>query len=69
VQIVRSSGTTTVWSRNSSNASNTIWNDSGAISLAAYAGQSIQVRFTFDSIDSAYNNYTGWLIDDVVVTR
>jgi leucyl aminopeptidase len=70
VQIVNSAGTaTTVWSRSSANASNTLWNDSGAISLSAYAGQSIQVRFKFDSIDSSYNSYTGWLVDNVVVTK
>jgi hypothetical protein len=69
VQVVRGSTVTTIWTRSSANLSNTIWNDSGAISLGAYAGQSIQLRFFFDSIDSSYNNFTGWLIDDVVVTR
>jgi leucyl aminopeptidase len=70
VQAVNSSGTaTTLWSRSSANASNTLWNDSGTISLSAYAGQSIQLRFKFDSIDSAYNSYTGWIVDDVKVMR
>jgi hypothetical protein len=69
VQIVTGTTATTVWSKSSSTASNTLWNDSGAISLSAYAGQSIQVRFKFDSIDSAYNSFTGFLVDDVVVTR
>ena len=69
VQVVVGTTATTVWSRSSANASNTLWNDSGAISLSAYAGQTIQIRFKFDSMDSAYNTYTGWLVDDVVVTR
>jgi len=69
VQVVVRTTATTVWSRSSANASNTLWNDSGAISLSAYAGQTIQIRFKFDSMDSAYNTYTGWLVDDVVVTR
>jgi bacterial leucyl aminopeptidase len=69
VQIVTGTTATTIWSRSSANASNTLWNDSGAISLSAYAGQSIQVRFKFDSMDSAYNSYTGFIVDDVVVTR
>jgi hypothetical protein len=43
--------------------------DSGAVSLSAYAGKSIQLRFTFDSKDSYANAYTGWLLDDVVVTK
>jgi hypothetical protein len=69
VRVVTGTGTTTVWSRSSSTASNTLWNDSGAISLSAFAGQSLQLEFKFDSIDSSYNNFTGWLVDDVVVTK
>jgi hypothetical protein len=69
VQVVTGTTATTIWSRSSANASNTLWNDSGAISLSAYAGQSIQVRFKFDSMDSAYNSYTGFIVDDVVVTQ
>jgi leucyl aminopeptidase len=70
VQIVPSSGTaTTVWTRNSASTPTTTWQDSGLISLAAYAGQTIRLRFQFDSVDSTANNFTGWLIDDVVVTR
>ncbi len=51
VEIVSGTSATTVWTRNSTNPSGTIWNDSGAISLAAFAGRTIQVRFKFDSID------------------
>jgi hypothetical protein len=69
VQVVTSAGATTVWSRSSASASSTVWNDSGAISLSAYAGQSIQVRFKFDSMDSAYNSYTGFIVDDVKVVK
>jgi hypothetical protein len=69
VRIVTGTTTTTVWTRSSANASNTVWNDSGTISLSQFAGQSIQVRFFFDSIDTSYNTYTGWLVDDVVVTQ
>lgn len=69
VEVVVGTTATTVWSRSSANASNTVWNDSGAISLSAYAGQTIQLRFRFDSRDSSYNNFTGWIVDDIVVTR
>ena len=69
VEILSGTTTATVWTRSSAHASNTIWNDSGAISLAAFAGRTIQVRFKFDSIDSANNAFTGWLVDDVVVTK
>ncbi len=35
------------------------WAQAGPISLASWAGQSIYLRFRFDSIDSRYNNYLG----------
>ena len=59
---------TTLWSKSSLDASENAWTASGALSLAAFAGQSIQVRFRFDSVDDSFNGFTGWLIDDVVVT-
>ncbi len=37
------------------------------ISLEPYAGKKIRVRFHFDSLDAAYNNFVGWLIDNVEV--
>ncbi|MCB1055201.1 MAG: M36 family metallopeptidase [Acidobacteria bacterium] len=59
---------TTVWSMDSSNASTAAWTSSGSISLASFAGQSIQLRFRFNSVDSVSNTFTGWFVDDVVVT-
>jgi hypothetical protein len=59
---------TTVWSRDSSDASENAWTASGAIDLSAWDGQSIEVRFRFDSLDGSYNTFVGWLIDDLVVT-
>ncbi|MBE0638139.1 MAG: T9SS type A sorting domain-containing protein [Bacteroidales bacterium] len=38
------------------------------LDLSAYAGEEIQIRFYFDTGDSASNEYSGWLIDDVFVT-
>jgi bacterial leucyl aminopeptidase len=69
VEVVTGATSTTVWSRSSTTPSNSVWNDSGSISLSSFAGQAIQLRFKFDSRDSVANNFTGWLIDDVVVTR
>ncbi|MBC7250101.1 MAG: pre-peptidase C-terminal domain-containing protein [Anaerolineae bacterium] len=40
------------------------WLQSPAIDLSGYAGHAIQVRFYFDSLDSVYNDYRGWYIDD-----
>ena len=32
--------------------------------LSAYAGKTIQVRFSFDSADGLFNQYEGWHVDD-----
>jgi hypothetical protein len=40
------------------------WLQSRALSLAAYAGKSIQVRFLFNTVDNYYNSFKGWYIDD-----
>lgn len=37
------------------------------IDLIDYVGNTIWVRFHFDTVDSYYNDYRGWYIDDVVV--
>ena len=69
VQIVTQGGsTTTVFALDSTDPSNLDWTSSGSISLAAFAGQTIQVRFAFDSVDTVANGFIGWLIDDVAVT-
>jgi hypothetical protein len=59
---------TTVWARDSSTPSENAWTASGPISLASFAGQNIQIRFRFDSRDSVSNAFTGWFVDDVVVS-
>ena len=66
--IVGQSGWTTLWSRTSLDASEGSWTSSGALSLAAFAGETIELRFRFDSVDEIENAFTGWLIDDVVTT-
>jgi extracellular elastinolytic metalloproteinase len=69
VDVIRSNGTVTnVFSRDSRNASSTAWASTGDISLSAFAGDTIRVRFTFNTVDSVSNAYTGWLIDDVRIT-
>ncbi len=37
------------------------------VSLAAYIGQMIRLRFSFDTRDALYNDYEGWVIDDVLI--
>ena len=41
---------------------------SASASLAAFAGQTVQVRFLFDTIDSIANAFEGWYVDDVQIT-
>ncbi len=36
-------------------------------SLAAFAGQNVQIRWIFDTIDSSFNGYEGWYVDDVAI--
>ena len=38
-----------------------------AVDLTSFASSTARIRFHFDSIDAAANNYEGWFIDDVVV--
>lgn len=69
VAVVRADGTTAnVFTLDSRNASSNVWNGSGNISLSAFAGQTIRLRFRFNTVDATANNFTGWMIDDVRVT-
>lgn len=36
--------------------------------LSAYIGNTIQLKFYFDTVDEKYNGFRGWLIDDVQIT-
>jgi len=44
------------------------WLLSPAISLADYSGQTIRVRFVFETLDKTLNNYRGWWIDDFSIS-
>lgn len=37
--------------------------------LSAYVGNTIKVKFYFDTVDEKYNGFRGWLLDDVRVTN
>ncbi len=58
----------TVWSRDSGDPSAAIWTTSDTIPLADFFGAPIQLRFRFDTVDGSFNRYTGWLVDNVVVS-
>lgn len=69
VEVVHADGTaTTVFSLDASTPSQLEWVSSGNISLAAFAGETIRLRFTFDSVDGLANRLRGWLIDNVTIT-
>jgi len=40
------------------------WNDV-QVGLDAYAGEAVQVRFSFDMFDNTANNFAGWHVDEV----
>ncbi len=44
-----------------------IWLQSPQLSLAPYAGKTIQIRFYFNTLDKNNNKYRGWFIDDVSI--
>jgi type II secretory pathway pseudopilin PulG len=37
------------------------------IDLSAYIGQTIKIRFSFDTIDGILNRYEGWYVDDIKI--
>ncbi len=37
--------------------------------LRPYAGQTVLIRFRFDSVDAITNNYFGWMVDNVQITN
>jgi len=41
---------------------------SASIDLSAFAGTSVQLRFSFDSVDSSFNGFLGWGIDTLLIT-
>jgi len=59
----------TIWSRDCSEASAKDWlnAEAGPYNIPSGATQ-MQIRFVFDSVDQFYNNFVGWLVDNVKVS-
>jgi peptidoglycan/xylan/chitin deacetylase (PgdA/CDA1 family) len=56
----------TIWSLDSTTPSEPGWKSAGPITISVPTGAStMRVRFAFDSVDHFYNNYLGWLVDNV----
>jgi hypothetical protein len=60
----------TVWSKDCATPSEKAWTKAtiGPYSVPTGATK-MQIRFVFDSVDRFYNNYVGWLIDNVKVAK
>jgi leucyl aminopeptidase len=70
VDVMVGTTATNVYRKTSATSSSSSWLRTKPISLAQFAGQTIKLRFTFDTMDGRFNiDYTGWLIDDVIVTK
>jgi hypothetical protein len=49
------------------NESPTQWSNF-AVDATALAGQTVQLRWHFDTVDGAFNNFRGWQVDNVRIT-
>lgn len=39
-----------------------------SVSLSQYSGQTVQLAFIWDTVDSGINDFEGWYVDDVTIT-
>lgn len=46
-----------------------VWHNSPPVDLSTFAGQTIYLRFWFDTVDDVLNGFRGWYIDDVVIEQ
>src|SRR5262249_39027952 len=59
---------TTVASRSTNLPNSSVWRAVAPISLAAFGGQTVQIRWAFDTVDGIANNSEGWYVDDVQIS-
>jgi hypothetical protein len=55
------------WSRNNYDDNVLNWKKE-TVSLDAYVGQDIYIRFRFDTVDDWDNSHPGWFIDDIAIS-
>ena len=71
VQVSNNGGATFTTIASSANAAqlplSSVWRNA-SFSLAAFAGQTVLIRFSFDTLDGILNNFEGWYVDDVQLT-
>ena len=50
-------------------AESSAWRAAATVDLSPFAGQSVQVRFNFNSMNALDNKFEGWYVDDVIVRQ
>jgi hypothetical protein len=45
------------------------WGRSVYLDLSAYSGQTIRIRFVFETMDAQFNDFQGWLLDAVTIDQ
>lgn len=50
-------------------AESNFWRAANTVDVSAYAGQTVQLRFSFDTVDNQQNAFEGWYVDDVQVRQ
>jgi subtilisin family serine protease len=50
-------------------AESNLWRAADPVDVSAYAGQAVQLRFNFDTVNGQQNNFEGWYVDDVRVRQ
>jgi len=56
---------TTIWQKDSSDASMKEWTIEQITPFLTDGASTMLIRFVFDSVDKWYNDYVGWLVDNV----
>ena len=60
----------TIWEKSSADPSLAIWSTEDTVPAFLTNGAAeMRIRFAFDSVDKWYNNYVGWLVDNVLVEK
>jgi Bacterial pre-peptidase C-terminal domain. len=65
-------GTSGVWTKLASYnsvAESSFWRAANTVDISSYAGQTVQLRFSFDTVNNQQNAFEGWYVDDIVVRQ
>jgi Big-like domain-containing protein len=50
-------------------AESNFWRSANPVDISEFAGQTVQIRYLFDSINTQNNNFEGWYVDDIHITN